>query len=245
MSQRQIINALNSQPEFEDLLAALRTDQAAAFGGLPRSARLPAAVALQNRVNRVVLLITGRTDRALVLKDEWGFWEPDLKRQFFPEPDPLYYEPIPWSRKTRRDRVRVLALLAAQQVPTFPVEKQPPVILAPARAVITRTLPLREFIKASRRLNQGDRVSISKLAASWLRTGYQPSPVVVAPGEFARRGGILDIWPPADRFPARLEFFGDEIEMLRRFDPSSQRTIEIIKELLITPAREFLLPEGA
>jgi len=245
MSQRQIINALKSQPAFEDLLAELRTAKAAAFVGLPRSARLPAAVALQNRVNRTVLLITARSDRALVLKDEWGFWEPDLKRQFFPEPDPLYYEPIPWSRKTRRDRVRVLALLAAQQVPTFPMGKQPPVILAPARAVITRTLPRREFIKASRRLNQGDRVSISNLAASWLRTGYQPSPVVVAPGEFARRGGILDIWPPADRFPARLEFFGDEIDMLRRFDPSSQRTIEIIEELLITPAREFLLPEGS
>jgi transcription-repair coupling factor (superfamily II helicase) len=53
----------------------------------------------------------------------------------------------------------------------------------------------------------------------------------------------MDVWPPGDRFPARIEFFGDEVEMLRRFDPENQRTIQIIDSLLITPAREFLLPD--
>jgi transcription-repair coupling factor (superfamily II helicase) len=69
-------------------------------------------------------------------------------------------------------------------------------------------------------------------------------PIVTLPGEFARRGGILDVWPPGERFPLRLEFFGDEIELLRRFDPETQRTIEKIERIRITPAREYLLPKA-
>ena len=64
---------------------------------------------------------------------------------------------------------------------------------------------------------------------------------MIAPGQFARRGGILDIWPPAENEPVRLEFFGDEIETLRRFDPATQRTVRQngLEKVMLTPAREY------
>jgi len=72
---------------------------------------------------------------------------------------------------------------------------------------------------------------------------------VIATGQFARRGGILDIWPPMETLPVRLEFFGDEIETLRPFDPSTQRTSKLtpaakLERILVTPAREFILPQS-
>jgi transcription-repair coupling factor (superfamily II helicase) len=72
--------------------------------------------------------------------------------------------------------------------------------------------------------------------------GYQRVNTVLEPGQFSRRGGIMDVWTPAEKLPVRLDFFGDEIETVRRFDPASQRTVESLESILITPAREFIAP---
>jgi transcription-repair coupling factor (superfamily II helicase) len=203
---------------------------------------MPVLSTLQNSLSRPLLLVTDKTDRALLLEDEWNFWSPGSAVSFFPEPDPLFYENVPWSRKTRHERLGLLADLSALLLPGAGNGGKPPLILTPVRGLMTRTLPRRLFLKASRTIEVGRNYDMQSLAAEWVREGYQPMPVVTLPGEFARRGGILDVWPPGDRFPARLEFFGNEIEMLRRFDPENQRTIEKVDQVRITPAREFLIP---
>jgi transcription-repair coupling factor (superfamily II helicase) len=70
--------------------------------------------------------------------------------------------------------------------------------------------------------------------------GYQYSNIVVQPGQFSRRGGILDIWSPAEEMPVRVEFFGDEIDTLKHFDPSTQRTVNTLEKTFIFPASEAL-----
>ncbi|TLM97381.1 hypothetical protein FDZ73_25120, partial [bacterium] len=75
---------------------------------------------------------------------------------------------------------------------------------------------------------------------AWVDLGYEAVDTVLQHGQFSRRGGILDVWTPAEAFPVRIEFFGDEIDTLRQFDPGSQRTIRPMDDLLITPAREVL-----
>ncbi|NOQ40509.1 MAG: hypothetical protein GQ562_09345, partial [Anaerolineales bacterium] len=229
---------------FQSLVADIRSGKKPGLVGLPRAVRLPVLAALKSALNRPILLITDRTDRALVLEDEWSFWVPEQDLVLFPEPDPLYYEKISWSRKTRRDRLKILAGLSSSLIPGYTPAESPQAIVAPTRAVFTRTLPRREFLKSTRIIRNKGNHKPQVLATEWVRCGYEVSPIVTSPGQFARRGGILDIWPPGDRFPARIEFFGDEVEMLRRFDPENQRTIQIIDSLLITPAREFLLPDN-
>ncbi len=76
---------------------------------------------------------------------------------------------------------------------------------------------------------------------TWVDIGYQPADTVLEPGQFSHRGGLLDVWPLSEPHPVRLDFFGDEIDTLRRFDPASQRTIEKLESILITPAREFIM----
>ena len=83
-------------------------------------------------------------------------------------------------------------------------------------------------------------VKSDALLRSWTEMGYQRVNTVLEPGQFSKRGGILDVWPPAEKLPLRLDFFGDEIETIRQFDPASQRTVEKLNSILITPAREFI-----
>jgi len=241
--QQHIIDLLTGQSAFQGLAEEIRSGNSPNRLGLARAARVPVLSALQASLNRPFLLVTDKTDRALLLEDEWDFWSPGSGLALFPEPDPLFYEQVPWSRKTRHERLGLLADLSARLVPGVHDADDPPLIIVPVRGLMTRTLPARAFLKASRTIQTGGSHKLPSLAAEWVRYGYQSVSVVTLPGEFARRGGILDVWPPGDRFPARLEFFGDEIEMLRRFDPQNQRTIEKVDQIRITPAREFLIPE--
>lgn len=240
--QQQVFDILKNQPPFQQLVEELRSGSSSERLGLPRAARIPVLSTLNEILNRPLLLVADKTDRAMLLEDEWKFWSSGSQLSFFPEPDPLFYEKIPWSRKTRQERLGILAGLSLLMHPGREDGNPPPLILSPVRGLMTRTLPRRSFLKASREIQIGSIHDLQSLAVEWVQNGYQSMPIVTMPGEFARRGGILDIWPPGDRFPARLEFFGDEIEMLRRFDPQNQRTIEKIDGIRITPAREFLLP---
>ncbi len=107
---------------------------------------------------------------------------------------------------------------------------------------MTRTLPRRDFIKHTRTYVSGQPLSIINLIKSWQDIGYDRSDSVTEAGQFSHRGGILDIWVPGATQPDRLEFFGDQLDTIRSFDPSTQRTVIKKDQLTISPARE-ILPE--
>ena len=211
--------------------------------GIRRSARLPWLAALRQSLEHPLLLITDRNDHALMLADELALWAPKLPRLFFPEPNPLFYENAPWGLTTRRDRLMVLTALAGYHIPGGP-KLTPPIIIAPARAVMARTLPRRDFLKALRTIKIGQIIQPEELLRAWVSLGYEHTNIVVSPGQFSRRGGILDVWTTSSDQPVRIEFFGDEIDTLRRFDPASQRTVGTIDRLPISPAREFITPDS-
>ncbi len=228
---------------FDNLLTRLSSPRPPRALGLPRAARLPVAAALHTRLRRPVLLLTERADRARLLLEELRLWLPDAALLPFPEPNALFYERVPWSEEVRQERLEALTRLAASRIPGAPRDGAPPFIVASARAVMTRTLPRRAFLKAARLLRPGLRLQPRQLAAHLVTLGYEPVSIVTAPRQFARRGGLLDLWPPTAALPVRLDFFGDELETLRRFDPATQRTTARLETLLVGPGREFLLPE--
>src|SRR5690606_13126805 len=111
---------------------------------------------------------TDRTDRVLALSEELGLWAPDLPRYQFPEPAPLFYEQAAWGENTRRDRLNTLTLLAAYHIPGAPPPPATPVIIAPLRAVMTRTMPRRDFLRVTRTLRAGQTAQIDELVRSWV-----------------------------------------------------------------------------
>ncbi|TLN25071.1 DEAD/DEAH box helicase, partial [bacterium] len=232
--------ALRKLPAYQVLLDELKAGESLPGQGLMRAARLPLAAALHRDLNQPLVLVTDRPHHALTLLDELSFWAKDAPRFFFSEPTPLFYEQAAWGDSTRRDRLQALTALAVYHLPGLPKPETPPIVITTVRALMTRTLPRRDFIKASRTIKVNQSQPPDALVRWWLDIGYEAAEIVLEPGQFSRRGGILDIWPPAEPLPVRLEFFGDEIDLLRRFDPASQRTVARLDQLLVTPARELL-----
>jgi transcription-repair coupling factor (superfamily II helicase) len=239
-----LLQQLRSTPEYQNLLRDLQENVRMAGLGLPRAVRLPVLAALHADLGRPILLLTRRADQALAVQDELAFWLPDAPRYLFPEPNALFYEDAAWGVTTRRDRLQALTALSAYHLPFAPKPALPPVIITSARALMTRTLPRRDYLKASRSLKAGQNIQPESLLRQWADIGYLHTDTVLEPGQFAHRGGLLDIWPPAEKKPVRLDFFGDEIDVIRRFDPASQRTLEKLDQILITPAREVLPGEA-
>jgi len=235
-----LITSIKSLTQYQVLLDSLREGETHPGLGLPRAARLPLLATLHADLEQVVLLVTDRADHALNQYDELGFWADGVQRYHFAEPNPLLYEQASWGTATRRERLQALTGLARYHLPFADKPEKPPIIVTSARSLMTRTLPRRDFLKACKRLSVGQTIQPEVLLRSWAGSGYQRVDTVLEPGQFSHRGGLLDVWPPTEPYPVRLDFFGDEIDTIRRFDAASQRTVEKLDALLITPAREFI-----
>ena len=235
-----LLDKIRALPQYQSLLRQIQSGKGQPGLGLPRAARLPVTAALQADLNQPVLLITDRSDHALSMFDELGFWTKS-PRYLFGEPNPLFYEQAAWGVTTRRERLQALTALAAYHLPFARKAAMPPVIVTSARSLMTRTLPRRDFLKACKKITIDQNAQPDTLLRSWAGMGYQRVNTVLEPGQFSSRGGILDLWPTAENLPVRLDFFGDVIESLRTFDPASQRTVEKLDSILVTPAREYLI----
>jgi len=254
-----LLPALRSLPEYGAALKALAGGARQSFAlRLPRASRIPVVAALAEDVRRPVLVVCARADRALTLIEELAVWTPGSRILHFTEPDPIFYEYDAWRPQTLRARLTTLAALTglSSSTPGFPTPdlpypppdprhsahdtRSPTLVITSARAWMTRTIPRRDFLANTRTLKVGQSVRLEKLLETWVGAGYTAETVVVQPGEFSRRGGIIDIYPMADDLPARIELFGNDIETIRRFDPATQRSSEKIETLTVTPAREAL-----
>src|SRR5437763_1241474 len=124
-----------------------------------------------------------------------------------------------------------------------------PVVVTTAEAWGLRCLPRAELAAAVTYVVAGETVTPDALVARLVEWGYHRVPLVQDPGDLALRGGILDVFPVGYGEPARLEFMGDAIESMRAFDPTSQRSLGAVDELLLLPLAEFgrarLGPESA
>jgi transcription-repair coupling factor (superfamily II helicase) len=118
------------------------------------------------------------------------------------------------------------------------------VLVASVQALLQHTIAPDDLPSRPRRLQRGARLDQSTFLRELSRAGYQPVLEVAGRGEFVRRGGIVDLFPPSAELPIRVEWFGDELDSLRRFDPADQRTVGPVDEVVILPATEFLRPIG-
>ncbi|SMO42499.1 transcription-repair coupling factor [Fodinibius sediminis] len=109
------------------------------------------------------------------------------------------------------------------------------VLVTSAAAVFDKIVAPEIFSRASITINNGDSVDLAALKEELVDQEYDPVKFVSQPGEFAQRGGILDIFPYTGEYPIRLEFFGDEVDSIREFDPDSQRSISYLNTVRLVP----------
>ncbi len=183
------------------------------------------------------LLWIASDDQAMqALCDSVSFFAPEVDVISFPAWDCLPYDRAGPSLRASAQRIAALARLQAPlSVST------PQIVITTANAITQRTLTPFRIRQMSARLSAGARIDRDQLAEMLAAQGYARVDTVADHGEFAVRGSIVDLFPAGDELGYRLDFFGDEIESLRRFSPEDQRSSGTARELLLLPAAETLL----
>jgi transcription-repair coupling factor (superfamily II helicase) len=170
------------------------------------------------------------------IADAAGYFAPELATLTFPAWDCLPFDRASPSLRVTAER---LATLNALQKPIT----GPTLLLTTVNAATQRTLTPFRIRQLVAKLAPGERIDRDKLGALLQANGYVRTDTVADPGEYAVRGGLVDLWPSGEELALRLDFFGDEIESVRRFDPSDQRTVDRVDGFTLLPASEALLDE--
>ena len=237
MNLSGLLSLIQDVPAYQTLLAEIREARVEGNLSLLRAVRPYLVAALAQDLRCPVLWVMSRPEHVGGAADQLRQWLPHPERVLsFSEPGALPYERIPWSTEVVRERLAVLSALTGWEEG----DESPPVVLTSGRALMQWTVPRREFVLGTRTLRVGQRLSLTGLLSSWLELGYEVSSVVEEPGTFGRRGGIIDVFPSNAPSPVRIELFGDEIDSLRIFDPTTQRSLDRVERCTITPATEAL-----
>ncbi|HEX5959179.1 MAG TPA: transcription-repair coupling factor, partial [Hyphomicrobiaceae bacterium] len=186
------------------------------------------------------LLHVARDDRRMeAIAEGLAFFAPKVRVIQFPAWDTVPYDRIGPNSEIVSKRVEALARLAATS------RKDPTLVLTTVNAVLQRVAP-REFIRRSiKTIAPGQRLDMGQLTQRLNLAGFSRSGTVMEPGEYAVRGGILDVFPPGRATPVRLDFFGDTLEHIKAFDPDTQRTTRIVQRFSLLPISEVAFGEAA
>jgi transcription-repair coupling factor (superfamily II helicase) len=244
MNLSPLLKLFNQIPPYADLADALHYGELSPAMqrplGLLTAARPALVAALHADLQRPLLFITARADRARIFTEQIRVWSPAPATVYrLPDPDALPYEKVAWGSETIQGRLAALsALVLHQRGGNGSGPATPPLIVASARGLMQHTLPPAEFTIMEFKL--GQRLRLNDVVEQWVALGYQPEDVVEIPGSFSRRGGILDVFPANTSQPIRIELFGDEIDSLRSFDPATQRSDQRLTSFTLGPATETL-----
>jgi transcription-repair coupling factor (superfamily II helicase) len=207
-----------------------RSAEAVYILGVPDAAKPATIAALARNATTPTLVVVPKPPQAQALVEELQTWlGAALPVLPFPERDALPYERILPDPEALRDRLAAIEALRGGR---------PCVIVASGLALAQRTLG--DDVPAPAQLRVGERATPDALIAGLLRLGYRTTPLVDQPGDVARRGGIVDVFPATDSAPLRIEYLGDRIESLRRFELETQRSSERLDAIVIGPASEVI-----
>ncbi len=219
------------------ILSRRSEDDSQTIVDLPDSARPPVIAAAIAEHSAPALVVTSRADRADDLCAALREYLPsDRPVALWPAPEGLPYELLPVDLDQSGRRVALL-----DQLYRTSASPSAPILVAPAHALTQLVLSPSELWSMTREVTVGSRLSIDELVDWAASCGYRTEPLVQEPGTLARRGGIVDLFPPAESHPVRLDFFGDEVESIRTFDPHTQRSLERRKQISLLPATELPL----
>lgn len=238
-----LIEILRRSEMYASLLAVLRerrTGEAPPTLGALRAAWPYLVGGLTQDWPAPIVLVASNPEEARRIRDELSLWLGDATSVLmYPAPDALFYEPDAWARDTVVARAGILANLSRCR-PGEP----PPLIVMSAWAVMTRTVPPLMFRRAALRLRPGELHPQHELLVRLVGIGYEAATVVEEPGTFCQRGSVVDIYPPDWAQPVRIDYFGDEVDSLRLFDPATQRSSERLDEAILSPAAEAMPAYG-
>ncbi len=200
-------------------------------------ARFAVQEASAGRLTAIVSAEPADTQR---LEQELAFFAPGLRIAVFPDWETLPYDTFSPHQDLISERLATLwRILQARE------RRDLDVVLVPASTALVRLAPPSFLAAYTFNFRQKEKLDEAALKAQLTLAGYTHVSQVVSPGEYAVRGGLIDLFPMGSAVPYRVDLFGDEVDSIRTFDPDSQRSLYPVPEVRLLPGREFPLDEAA
>jgi transcription-repair coupling factor (superfamily II helicase) len=190
----------------------------------------------EKAAGRVTAIVTADAADAQRLIDEMAFFAPELRCALFPDWETLPYDSFSPHQDLISERLATLWRIS---------QGEADVVLVPATTALYRLAPPAFLAGYTFHFKVKQKLDEAKLRAQLTLAGYQHVSQVVGHGEYAVRGGLIDLFPMGSLQPYRVDLFDDEIDSIRTFDPDSQRSLYPVPEVRLLPGREFPMDEAA
>lgn len=239
MAFSSVTRTLGKLPITGELLSKLAQQQVLHLSGLARLPKGIVSSTLAQAANRPLLVITATLEEA-------GRWAAQLEAMgwqtvhFYPTSETSPYEPFDPEAEMVWGQLQVIADLVARATtiansPETANNASRFAIVTTERALQPHLPPVEAFVPYSITVEKGAEIKSSILGRQLARLGYEKVALVESEGQWSQRGDIIDVFPVSAELPVRLDLFGDELEQLREFDPATQRSLDRLDRLVLTP----------
>ena len=194
----------------------------------------------EKAAGKLTAIVTSDATTAQRLMDEIAFFEPDLRCAMFPDWETLPYDTFSPHQDLISERLATLWRISQRNK-----ETGADVVIVPATTALYRLAPPSFLAGYTFEFKVKQKLDEARLKAQLTLAGYSHVTQVVSPGEYAVRGGLIDLFPMGSLVPYRVDLFDDEIDSIRTFDPDTQRSLYPVPEVRLLPGREFPMDDDA
>lgn len=236
MAFKKLLELLKENEQFQKIISGLpQIKSKQAVFGLVGSLKSYWWSALADAHEGQYLIITPDELSARGIIKDLALFNEKRDILFFGAREFLPYQVYARSREGTGHRLKTLVKLA---------QKKPRFVVTTPQAFCQKIIPKKIYMESLLEITRGQQLEREKLSLKLVELGYEKVELVEAPGQFAVRGSLVDVFPANLYQPVRLDFFDEELDSLRYFDEESQRTTEMLEQVTIGPAVEMLLPKG-
>lgn len=229
---KTFLEPLNSLSGFSDMMKSVKKEKGLYSVTGCIDAQKPHMMYSCSNDKKNSIIVTFHEQKAKELYEDYRFFDADVV--YYPAKDVLFYQSDIRGNVLTAERIRALKAIH---------EKERVTVITTFDALMNTQAPPEKIWNSVLTFEPGDELCLDDVMAQLVRMGYEKEYQVETMGQFALRGGILDVFPLTEENPVRIEMWGDEIDTIRSFDTESQKSIEAVDEIAIYPACELVLSE--
>lgn len=225
-------NIFNKNERFNYLNELISNKKTVLASGINRQSRATLLYELFNKNDRDLVVVVEDSKAAVELEDEIKSFTDRV--YYFPAKEIAFFDSYAHSNDLRNKRLKVLNLIK---------HEGKHIVITTINSLLVKMIKKDTWYSNYRKINIESEINLDEFVKELINLGYERNDMVYAKGQFSIRGGIIDLFPIISDLPYRIELFGDEIDSIRTFDLSTQRTVDEKDEILFGPCREILLED--